>query len=281
MCAVERHGVTGFEALKVLPPQLEAANDHLAEFRVRPRRFENPADGFEVARKKFAAAKADLGAAWACDLFFQTERESWQSRNRAAQVQYRRQQRIGLGWANHEHHIYRSNRECFGKLIEILKLMGFEIRHQFYAGAEAGWGAVVLEQLDAGLVVLAEVDLDPDEAQQELANQLLVQREAIGPIELWCRLHGEAFLEAGIHRLECRFNYDAACRQLAEDGVKIIPAKTNIPHIKQALTLGERWKVEPHRIDALLANHLISAEQAEALRDGRATGSHLGILQRL
>ena len=126
------------------------------------------------------AAAADLGLDWACDLFFAAERAYWQRRNKAAQVQYARQQALGLGWANHDHHTYRSSREHFSRLIGVLELMGFECRERFFAGREAGWGAQVLEQPRAGIVVFADVDLDVDEVAGDFAHHPLAPRAKIG-----------------------------------------------------------------------------------------------------
>ena len=66
--------------------------------------------------------------------------EYWTNRNRAARFQKGRQDALGLGWANHDHHTYRSSREHFPRLIAILEDLGFQCRERFYAGREAGWG---------------------------------------------------------------------------------------------------------------------------------------------
>ena len=144
---IERHGHASFERPEATSGQIAAAARHLDAFRRRERRLPSAADGFRQASELFAAAAAELGAAWACELFFQAEREYWQGRNKAAQVQYERQNRLGLGWANHDHHTYRSSRAAFPQLIATLEQMGFQCRERFYAGREAGWGAQVLEQL--------------------------------------------------------------------------------------------------------------------------------------
>ena len=85
-------------------------------------------------------AISDLGRDLTCDLFFAAEREYWQRKNRAAQVQKARQDKLGLGWANHDHHTYRSSREHFADLIAVHEKLGLVCRERFYAGKEAGWG---------------------------------------------------------------------------------------------------------------------------------------------
>src|SRR3712207_6265746 len=97
--------------------------------------------------------RSDLGIDRTCELFFAAEREYWQRRNRAAQVQKARQDRLGLGWANHDHHTYRSSREHFAPLIAVLEKLGFQCRERFYAGHDAGWGAQVIEQPVAGITI--------------------------------------------------------------------------------------------------------------------------------
>jgi hypothetical protein len=228
----------------------------------------------------FTLAAADLGAAWACDLFFIAEREYWQSRNRAGRVQYERQNRLGLGWANHDHHTYRSSRRCFQMLVAALEQMGFICRERFYAGREAGWGAQVLEQPDARVVIFADVDLSPDEVTQDFAHEPLPERDALGTVGLWCELHGEAFLEAGMHHLECQFNFDAARGQLAAAGIESLAPFTNFPFLRQAFTTGEVWQVDQRRIERLESSGRITAEQAERFRREGAIGSHLEILER-
>ena len=280
VCAVERHGYKGFTKVKTEPELIEAAADHLATFRVRNRQSGNDNHGFLKASEAIRNATKDIGTAWACDLFFRAEREYWQSRNKAARVQYRRQQRLGLGWANHDHHTYRSSRERFVDLIAVLEELGFECRERFYAGREAGWGAQVLEQPDSGIVVFADVDLSPDEVQGDFSHVPLPRREALGTVGLWCRLHGEAFLEAGMHHLECQFDFHASQEQLAGEGIKTMDPFTDFPYLKQAFTQGEIWRVSPANIDALLKENLITGEDADKFRNEGALGSHLEILQR-
>jgi hypothetical protein len=215
-----------------------------------------------------------------CDLFFASEREYWQGRNQAAQVQYARQQALGLGWANHDHHTYRSSREHFARLIRVLELMGCQCRERFFAGHEAGWGAQVLEQPQCGVVIFADVDLDADEVIADFAHHPLAPRNRLGTVGLWCRLHGEAFLEAGMHHLECRFDYEAARTQLRAAGIETMPPFTDFPYLKQAFTKGEMWPVDARCVDRAVADGVITADQAVQFRQHGALGSHLEILQR-
>jgi hypothetical protein len=277
---VERHGYDQFSHINNTPQQIAASARHLEIFRHRQRSFAEVETGFQEARELFKAAADELGVDWACDLFFTAEREYWQSRNRAGSVQHERQNRLGFGWANHDHHTYRSSRAAFPHLIATLELMGFHCRERFYAGREAGWGAQVIEQPQARVVIFADVDLSPEEVAADFAHETLAARDHLGTVGLWCELHGEAFLEAGMHHLECQFDFDAAREQLAAQGVETMAPFTYFPHLKQAFTKGETWPVDPKRIERLLRQHQITPEQSDRFRHDGALGSHMEILER-
>ena len=278
--AIERHGSRGFEPTSIDAAECQAVLYHREAFLLRRRNWNTTGAGFEHARSLIAAAETELGTPRTCDLFFAAERAYWQSRNRAGRIQKTRQDRLGLGWANHDHHTYRSSRECFVHLIDVLEQLGFECRERFYAGQTAGWGAQVLEQPDCGVVIFADVDLSPEEVAGDFAHEPLPPRDKLGTVGVWCRLHGEAFLQAGMHHLECQFDFDAAREQLQAAGVEAMKPFTDLPYLRQAFTKGEMWPVDPQRIDAVLRSGLISTDDAERFRTAGALGSHLEILQR-
>lgn len=277
---VERHGFAGFEPIDNSDGERLASVYHLESFRRRVRDFDDDAQGFDEAGRLIGRAADELGVDWAADLFFRAERDYWQRRNRAARVQKARQDALGVGWANHDHHTYRSSRASFTRLIAALEQLGFNCRERFYAGREAGWGAQVLEQPVCGVVIFADVDLSAEEVTGDFAHEPLGPRDELGTVGLWCKLHGEAFLQAGMHHLEAQFDFDAARKQLAAAGVNTMKPFTDMPHLKQAFTEGERWPVSESRIDASLRDGFITAEQAEAFKRDGALGSHLEILER-
>ena len=278
---VERHGYRGFR----LPDWSAAASarvvHHLEQFRLRLRDFPGDADGFAEARRLIDAAITDVGRDYAADLFFTAEREFWQRRNRAAQVQKSRQDRLGMGWANHDHHTYRSSRANFAGLIAVFESLGFHLRERFYAGREAGWGAQVLEQPEAGVVIFADVDLAPDELLEDFAHEPLPPRHQLGTVGLWCALHGESFLQAGMHHLECQFDFEALREQLrTRERIEVMKPFTDFSYLRQAFTEGERWPVREERIARLLEAGQITPGQAEQFRQHGAIGSHLENLER-
>lgn len=281
MWVIERHGGRGFEIPELRPHDALAILEHMENFRLRRRHFHSEDQGFAATAAEIEGAIADLGVDRACDLFFAAEREYWQRRNRAARVQKARQDAVGIGWANHDHHTYRSSREHFARLMALFEQLGFHCRERFYAGKQAGWGAQVLEQPNTGIVIFADVDLSPDELFEDFAHNGLPPRDQLGTVGLWCALHGEAFLAAGMHHLECQFAFDPLKQQLeAEEGVKTMKPFTDFPYLRQAFTEGEIWPVRHERIDRLLQSGRITAEQAAQFRHRGAIGSHLENLER-
>jgi hypothetical protein len=278
--AVERHGYRGFHPVSPSPGEKLAVLHQQEIFRTRPRQFDDEEDGFAFTEDLIDHAIEEIGVDRACDLFFAADREFWQRRNRAAQYQMARQDRLGLGWANHDHHTYRSSRQHFSRLIEIFEKLGLVCRERFYAGKEAGWGAQVMEQPTAGIVVFADVDLSPEELFNDFAHAPLLPRDTLGTVGLWCGLHGESFLQAGMHHLECQFDFESLKQQMESDGLKVMKPFTDFPHLRQAFTEGERWPVNQDRVASLLSQHLITPEQAEQFRRNGAIGSHLENLER-
>jgi hypothetical protein len=158
--------------------------------------------------------------------------------------------------------------------------MGFQCRERFYAGREAGWGAQVIEQPNARVVIFADVDLSPEEVAGDFAHGQLAARPSYGTVGLWCELHGEAFLEAGMHHLECQFDFDAERKQLAQLGIETMDPFTYFPHLKQAFTRGEIWPVDQRRLANLCRDGHITPEQSDFFRHEGAIGSHMEILER-
>jgi hypothetical protein len=278
--ACERLGYRGY--LTQEPPAgFAAALLQVKElWRARRRDFASDDEAVKCAFDVLAKAIALVGRDVACELFFAEEREYWMFRNRAGRVQKRRQDQLGLGWANHDHHTYRCSRRYFPDLVKFMECLGLEKRERFYAGAEAGWGAQVMETATVGIVVFADVDLLPDEVNEDYAAQRLPEVPNVGTVGLWCGLHGDSFLQAGMHHLEARFNHPLLREQLAAEGIATMKPFSDFPFLKQAFTEGERWKVDPRRVDALLARGLITAAQAAGFKRDGAIGSHLENLER-
>jgi hypothetical protein len=291
LAVVERRGYRGFEPFPGemaregrMAPQV--ARDALAArdlWHGRRRRFDDDEQGFDQTDAvlermiELCGGSTDL----ACHLVFEVERAYWQSRNRAARIQKARQDHLGLGWANHDHHTFRCSRPFFPRVIRIFERLGFELRESFHAGAHAGWGAQVLEHPVTGIVIFADLDLAPEELHEDFAHTPLPDLTRPNTVGLWVGLHGESMLEAGMHHLEAQFDFDALREDLkSESNIETMKPFSDFPFLRQAFTEGERWPVARLRADRLLERGWIDAEQhAKFLAEG-AIGSHLENLQR-
>jgi hypothetical protein len=275
---VERHGWAGSFTDQAY--DLSKAISVAENFRTRQRLFDDDAEGFIHTGLLIDQAIDAVGQDLACQLFFAAEREYWQLRNRAAQVQKARQDRLGIGWANHDHHTYRSSREHFAGLVGLWEKLGMHCRERFYAGREAGWGAQVMEQPTVGIITFNDVDLSPGELMGDFSHDGLAPQDKLGTVGLWCSLHGEAVLQAGMHHLEGMFDFNSLRDQLAAAEVNTMKPFTNFPYLRQAFTEGERWPVAEKRIATALAAGYITQEQAKQFREQGAIGSHLENLER-
>ena len=278
LSAVERRGYNGFV--------VKGSNDIdkyikvLNTFFCRKRFFDNDEEGMKATEKLVDRAVMKLKGERVSDAFFRTERIYWERKNRAGQVQRARQDRLGLGWGNHDHHTYRASRENFAHLVGIFEKMGYLCREKFYAGEEAGWGAQILEHPICDIVVFTDVDLFPEETEIDFPHEGLEHRKNLGTVGLWVGLHGESILQSGIHHLEARFDFDRLRNDLPKFGITVMKPFSYFEFLKQAFTEGERWEVGERRLDNLLKDGSISKEQYDKFKTNGAIGSHMENLQR-
>ena len=278
--AVERNAYRGFVTAPLQGTDLRNFIQARELWRIRRRRCANDNEGFKAAGRTLAASMELVGRDLSCQLFFEEERRYWQSRNRAARIQKGRQDSLGLGWGNHDHHTFRCSRLHFVDLIEFLLQLGFVKRERFYAGAEAGWGAQICEQSEVGIVVFADVDLLPEETEIDFSRIRLAPAARLGTVGLWVGLHGESFLDAGMHHLEARFDFELLRTQLRKQGVATMEPFSDFEFLRQAFTEGERWPVSRERLNKLVHEGLVTSEQFEKFLKEGALGSHLENLQR-
>lgn len=247
---------------------------------IRPRSMEDEDEAMaftlKIAQQLINLVGEDL-AAW---IVLEVERKYWQARNTAAQLQKNRQDRLGMGWSNHDHHTFRSSRRHFGQLVRLFEMLGFTCRERFYAGNEAGWGAQVMEHAKTRLVLFLDVDLLPNEIEVDFRHQSLPELQKHNTVGLWCALHGDSILRAGMHHLEAQFMFDDLTRDLLTVGVDMMEPFSDFPFLKQAFTKGEIWSVSPNRLEKLLRGGLITKEQADKFLTKGAIGSHMENLQR-
>jgi hypothetical protein len=277
---VERRGHGGFVPLDMPPDYAQHYLHAFEQWITRRRSWADERAGMEYTLRLARSLVGEMGTDVAAWIAFAAERACWQRRNRAGQVQKARQDSLGLGWANHDHHTFRSSRDTFSLLIEVLETFGFRPRERFYAGAEAGWGAQVLEQPTCRFAVFADVDLSPSEVEGDFAHGALAPRQELGTVGLWCALHGESMLSAGMHHLACRFDFDVVTAGLAEWDIKMMRPFSDFPYLRQAFTQGEAWEVAPERLDRLAAAGQIDDAHRLRFVERGALGSHLENIQR-
>jgi hypothetical protein len=276
--AKERHGRRTFD---VRPStDIIEYEKALNAFTERNRTYADDEEGLIGLEALIADLGDSLDKGRLSDAFFRAERTYWKSKNRAGAVQFMRQELMGLGWGNHDHHTFRCSRENFGRAIDIFERLGMTRRESFIAGAEAGWGAQVMEQPDSGLVVFADVDLGRDEVRRDFVNQTLKPLERLGTVGLWVGLHGESLLDSGMHHLAIGSDFEGMLNDLKTRNVVSMRPFSDFQFLKQSFTEAERWKPPKGRIERLLEGKLITKEQGSGFFEHGAVGSHLEIIQR-
>jgi len=277
---VERRGHSGFVPTEMPSDYPLRYLRAFEQWATRPRTLEDERQGMDKTLGLARSLASEIGTDTAAWIAFAAEREHWQRRNRAGQIQKAAQDSLGLGWANHDHHTFRSSRTVFPQLIEILEAFGFHPRERFYAGAEAGWGAQVMEQPVCRFAVFADADLSPDEVEGDFAHRSLSPRHELGTVGLWCALHGESMLGAGLHHLAGRFDFYAVTTNLAAWGIEMMHPFSEFPYLQQAFTEGERWDIASERLERLASGGQITEAQRERFAEQGAIGSHLENIQR-
>jgi hypothetical protein len=278
--AIERNGHAGYEVPQVPASQVRAARLHGQAFRARRRQFDTAAQGLAHTERLVDAAVADLGCHWACDLFFRAEREYFTARCDAARLQHQRQHELGVGWANIDHHTYDSSREWFQGTIRIFEKLGYQCRELFYAGTQAGWGSQILEQPVLRSSIFADIDLAPEELDVDFAHQALPPLPHPRRAGLWCAMHGESMLEAGLNHIAGLYEQDRLRAQLALRGITMMAPFSDFPELYQELTYGQWRPVDPTLIDRLESAGHLSREEAEEFRLNGAIATHLENIER-
>lgn len=278
--AVERRGTRSVDPVFPEDGYFQSYGQGIADWKSRPREDEDEEKNWECISRLAGDLVAKLGIGTAAHIVCRCERDYWLSRNNAGRVQKRRQDALGVGWANHDHHTFRSSRRHFSKLIGLFLELGFHKRERFYAGREAGWGAQVMENSAAGLTLFLDVDLAPEEVNIDFSTRNLQDRETLGTVGLWCALHGDSFFKAGMHHLAARYDFERLASDIVKQDVRFMAPFSNFPYLKQAFSIAETWQVDPSRIRELLHDKRINDEQAEKFLDRGSVGSHLENIER-
>lgn len=237
---VERHGTTAFDHRRC-PVSDPARLEHWSQvLRGRQRSHRDDEQGLLQLGEQLERIAAELGEGPAASLFLSVEREYWQWRNQAAQIQFRRQQGLGLGWGNHGKHIYRCSAALFDATQALFAKLGY-----VYKGDDNRKGNIRRLEL----------------AHPASATRIVIET-ALGDLEdtdvqgpgLWTALHGESLMQAGMHRL-------CAVLHRARAG--------------ECVGGGDLWTVDPQRVRSLVQSGRIAQEAADELLERGAVGSKL------
>lgn len=270
---IERRGSKEIESKYPSSEYLVHTVELIEKWKTRTR--SNFAEAFALAEE----CVQKLGKGAAAHLVLAVERAYWQARNTVAQVQKGRQDALGLGWGNHDHHSFWSSRRSFVQLVRLFEVLGFTCRERFYA-KETSSGVQIMEHPEEDLILSLEVDLVPEEAALDFAHQRLEEKQTLGVVGLWCALHGDSIQEAGMHHLGVRVDLGAFKEELQQYALEMEMSVNRAPYLICALPQGEVWKVPLERLKELRDTTLITEKMAEQIYLEGAEGSHLESLQR-
>jgi hypothetical protein len=278
LTVVERRGYNGFEALK--SDDRDGYENALIKLHSRKREQHSDEEGIQKIESLIADLRDRMDPARLADAFARSEIEYWVSRNTAARRQQLVQDELGLGWANQDHLTFRSSRTHFHRLIRLMEVMGFRPRERFYAGAVAGWGAQVLEHPLSSRVIFADVDLAPAEDSADFAHRPLPELDRKGTVGLWVALHGESVLQAGMHHMAVRVDFERARKTLLKSGIESMTPFSDFVFLRQLFTVGEKWPVDKRKLVQLRSSVHYESGRIDAFERKGAIGSHLEITQR-
>ena len=273
LSVVERHGSKDFIPAEI--NDIEAYQKALNAFIKRNREFQNDGEGIRKTQQLIDQYLTQISPERRADAFFQAERTYWEERCPVGTQQKIRQDTLGLGWGNHDHHTFRCSRENFSLMINLLESLGFVSRERFYAGEQAGWGAQVLEHPVCNIAIFADVDITEAEKDHDFAHNVLPTSKKIGTVGLWVGLHGESILQAGLHHLAIRTNFD-----VFNTMEQMMKPFSNFSFLKQAFNVTSKWNIRKSRIIKLLNMKLINLEQYNNFVNNGTIASHLESIQR-
>jgi hypothetical protein len=246
-------------------------------WRTRPRDWEDEEEALRQALLRAANMQSLVGSATAAALVLEGERDYYQSRNQAAQLQKSRLDHLGLGWASPACHVFASSRAKLATAFQLFELLGFRLLRTLHAGEEAGWGMALFRHPDLRAAVCCKVDLSAQELAQALASRpLLAAQPKLGETGLWCGLHGESLLKAGMQLLAIPLESSQLRSCCQEHGIGIVEESRAVKELLPFTTEPERWPVSARRLRQLVQEGQLTDEAARGLVSDGAAGSVLG-----
>lgn len=243
----------------------------------RRRLFEAEEEPWKPTERLIHRVLGLVGSEPCASLFLEQERRFWEARNTSARFLKTQQDRLGLGWGNHDHHTFRCRRPNFFPFVRLLEQMGFARRESFRVPSPASpaWGVLILEHPGIGAVVSADTDVLDGELERNFGGEPLETASSPGTIGLWTGLHGDSIFEAGMHHLGARYNYDALRQSLKTVEIEIMEPFTDLPHLRQAYVHGERWMVPQRHLSELQSSGDADPAALEKIRTHGILGSFL------
>ena len=278
--AVERRATRTMQTMPLAEGYQQQYLAGLEQWQLIPRGLADEEQAFLAIFATADSLVKSFGQDMAAHIVCEGERRYWVSINYAARIQKMRQDILGMGWSNHDHHTFRSSRKHFTRLVELFSRLGFTKRERFYAGKEAGWGAQVMENSTAGLSPFLDVDLAPEEVSLDFSTQQLEELDQLGTVGLWCALHGDSILKAGMHHLAVDCLFGDLILDVQKYGVAFMAPFSDFDYLKQSFSKGEIWEVDPLRVQNILDQKRITQEKAEQFLRKGVLGSHLENIQR-
>lgn len=280
---VERHGYRDFVPQENCDSKtLQRAKEMWTK---RKRDSYSPEEARDVMRDTLALAReleGMVGAARAADIVLAVERDRWMERNAAGRWQKERLDRLGLGWGGiRDHHTFREDRENFPALIQIFLALGFKKREPYSPPGQQHWAAQIMEHPVTGDVLFLDVDFFPEDDGIDFASVPLPPRGKFWTVGRWCALHDSSIRGAGMHHLECQFDFEKLKTDLESAGKTLMDKFSNLPHLMQAFTRGEEWPVDSRRLEHARSIGAISDQTYKEIKAKRTSiGSHLENLER-
>ncbi len=275
--AIERRGYDGYEIPEWGDEEKYA---EILDDLMKRDRDSDPETAFSELEEIIDKGVGSIGTDRTADAFFFAERRYWESMNETGRIQLDRQNSLGIGWGNHDHHTFRCSRENFSRTITILEKIGMRSRERFYAGEQAGWGAQVMEHKVCDIAVFADVDLTPEEKDGDFAHQGLTPLDSLGTVGLWVGLHGESILSAGLHHIAALVQFSKILDDSKDLGIINMDPFSSFPYLKQCFTQGEIWNIVTNKPKKLFERELITKDQMDRFFSIGARGSHLEFIER-
>jgi hypothetical protein len=84
----------------------------------------------------------------------------------------------------------------------------------------------------------------------------------------------------GPHHVAVLGDFDAMAQNMMDFDIGMMQKFSDFPHLKQAFTIGQKRKVDGHKLQSLIDNKFLTEEEADKIREHGAIHSHLELIER-